>query len=118
MTTTRRPAIDEVLIALGRPVPITESARHASKHVSPATVKLVIAALRSANLAGRIKEIDGWQSKDDPTWRQLVFVLDSNGRDRAARQATRNAAADALGGAIDSHPQLADELADAITFRA
>lgn len=117
MTTTRRPVADELLRALPKAVPITDAACDALEYLNPKAAKWIIAALTSANLVDRIEEIDGWQSKDDPTWRQILIVFDSQSQQREARQALRNAAADALGAAIESHPELADDLADTISFK-
>lgn len=98
-------------------VVVERSALDVAPHVSVAALRAVVEAARTAAGGLRVARLEGFRSREDPDWYQLLLVVENPGAPGSpAWQGALEAAGAVIEVAIQRHPETADAIASQISF--
>ncbi len=96
---------------------VERSALDVAPHVSVAALRAVAEAAQCVAGAPQVARVEGFRSREDPDWYQLLLVVEKPGAPGTDDwQRALEAAGAVIEAAIQRHPEMADAIASQISF--
>lgn len=124
MTTTSEIVVtnlEAALIAALRPAwpraVVERTALEVARRVSFAALRAVAEAAEHVADAPRVARLEGFRSREDPDWSQLVLVVEDPGEPGSAKwHRSLDAAGRVIETAVERHPEAAEAITSQISF--